>query len=78
MSLAQPGTSHGCGEVSTHRADSGDGATGASAPAQAGAAPPTRSVHTANFPALLDQLGISLLVTTGRTEFLVSSVRRNN
>src|SRR5947209_7075231 len=35
--------------------------------------PPLRSVHTSNFPELLDQLGISLLVTTyqaGKVVFL--------
>ena len=72
MSLAQPTTSHGCGEVSTHLADSGNGATGPPAPAQAGAAPPLRSVHTSNYPALLDRLGISLLVTTYQAGKLVA------
>ena len=33
--------------------------------------PPLRSVHTSNFPAILDQLGISLLVTTYQAGKLV-------
>ena len=34
-------------------------------------APPLRSVHTSNFPALLDQLGVSVLVTTYQAGKLV-------
>ncbi len=48
-----------------------DGTTGPPAAAETSAAPPLRSVHTTNFPALLDQLGISLLVTTYQAGKLV-------
>jgi uncharacterized protein (TIGR03032 family) len=40
-------------------------------PAEAGAPPPLRSVHTPNLPQLFDQLGISLLVTTYQAGKLV-------
>jgi len=48
-----------------------DGTTGPPAAAETSAVPPLRSVHTTNFPALLDQLGISLLVTTYQAGKLV-------
>src|SRR5262245_8235821 len=35
------------------------------------APPPLRSVHTSNFPAILDRLGISLVVSTYQTGHLV-------
>ena len=69
--VARQVTSLGCAEASAHPADSSDGTTGPPAAAETGAAPPLRSVHTTNFPALLDQLGISLLVTTYQAGKLV-------
>src|SRR5271157_3171227 len=71
MSLSRQVASPGCGEASAHPADRSDGTNGSPAPAETGAAPPLRSVHTTNFPALLDQLGISLLVTTYQAGKLV-------
>src|SRR5262245_31027203 len=72
MSLSQLEACHGSSEASAHQSDNGDGTTRPSAPAKAGAAPPLRSVHTSNFPALLDRLGISLLVTTYQAGKLVA------
>jgi len=40
-------------------------------PPQTGALAPLRAVHTPNFPALLRQLGVSLLVTTYQAGKLV-------
>ena len=71
MSLSRQVASPGCAEASAHPADRSDGTNGPPAPAETGAAPPLRSVHTTNFPALLDQLGISLLVTTYQAGKLV-------
>src|SRR5208337_902298 len=48
-----------------------DGTTGPPAAAETSAAPPLRAVHTTNFPALLRQLGASLLVTTYQAGKLV-------
>jgi uncharacterized protein (TIGR03032 family) len=58
-------------EALAHREDRSDGTSGPPAAAETSAAPPLRSVHTTNFPILLDQLGISLLVTTYQTGKLV-------
>lgn len=44
---------------------------GGPTPGEAAAPPPLRSVHTTNFPALLDRLGASLLVTTYQAGKLV-------
>src|SRR5271157_2304233 len=71
MSLSRQVASPGCGEASAHPADRSDGTNGSPAPAETGAVPLLRSVHTTNFPALLDQLGISLLVTTYQAGKLV-------
>ena len=71
MSLSRQVASPGCAEASAHPADRSDGTNGPPAAAETGAAPPLRSVHTTNFPALLDQLGISLLVTTYQAGKLV-------
>ena len=71
MSLSRQVACRGCAEASAHPADRSDGTTGPPAAAETGAAPPLRSVHTTNFPALLDQLGISLLVTTYQAGKLV-------
>ena len=71
MSLSRLVASPGCAEASAYPADRSDGTNGPPAPAETGAAPPLRSVHTTNFPALLDQLGISLLVTTYQAGKLV-------
>ncbi len=48
----------------------GPGQPPSAAPSE-GPSAPLRSVHSANFPDLLDQLGISLLITTYRTGKLV-------
>ena len=71
MSLSCQVASPGCAEASAHPADRSDGTNGPPAPAETSAAPPLRSVYTTNFPALLDQLGISLLVTTYQAGKLV-------
>ena len=71
MSLSRQVACRGCVEASAHPADRGDGTTEPPAPAETSSAPPLRSVHTTNFPALLDQLGISLLVTTYQAGKLV-------
>ena len=71
MSLARQVAYPGCAEASAHPADPSDGTNGSPAAAETSAAPPLRSVHTTNFPALLDQLGISLLVTTYQAGKLV-------
>src|SRR5271157_478982 len=71
MSLSHQVACRGCAEVAAHPADRSDGTNGPPAAAETGAAPPLRSVHTTNFPALLDQLGISLLVTTYQAGKLV-------
>ena len=64
MSLSHQIACCGYAEALAHREDRSDGTSGPPAAAETGAVPPLRSVHTTNFPALLDQLGISLLVTT--------------
>jgi uncharacterized protein (TIGR03032 family) len=64
MLRTHPGACREYSEASAHRSGNGDGATGPSAPAEAGAAPVLRAVHTPDFPALLRRLGTSLLVTT--------------
>jgi uncharacterized protein (TIGR03032 family) len=71
MTLTYPNAGRGSSEASAHRSDNGDGTTGPSAPAEAGAAPSLRAVHTPNFPALLRRLGASLLVTTYQAGKLV-------
>ena len=71
MLRTHPGACREYSEVSAHRSDNGDGATGRSAPAEAGAAPSLRAVHTPNFPGLLLRLGASLLVTTYQAGKLV-------
>jgi hypothetical protein len=70
MSLSRQVACRGYAEASAHPADRSEETTGPPAAAETGAAP-LRSVHTANFPALLDQLGISLLVTTYQAGKLV-------
>ena len=71
MSLSRQVACPGGAEASAHPADRSDGTNGPPAAAETGAAPPLRSVHTTNFPALLDQLGVSLLVTTYQAGKLV-------
>jgi uncharacterized protein (TIGR03032 family) len=71
MSLSRRVASPGGAEASAHPADHGDGTNGPPTPTETSAAPPLRSVHTTNFPALLDQLGISLLLTTYQAGKLV-------
>ena len=71
MSLSRLVASPGGAEESAHPSDRSDGTAGPPDAAETGAAPPLRSVHTTNFPALLDQLGISLLVTTYQAGKLV-------
>jgi hypothetical protein len=72
MSLTHPVARRGFSEASAHRSNNGDGTTGPSAPAEAGAAPSLRAVHTPNFPGLLLRLGASLLVTTYQAGKLVT------
>jgi len=71
MSLSRQVACRGCAEASDHPADRRDGTNGPPAAAETSAAAPLRSVHTSNFPALLDRLGISLLVTTYQAGKLV-------
>src|SRR4051812_3620675 len=71
MSLSRMVASPGGAEASAHPSERSDGTAGPPDAAETGAAPPLRSVHTTNFPALLDQLGISLLVTTYQAGKLV-------
>jgi len=71
MSLSRQVACRGCAEASDHPADRRDGTNGPPAAAETSAAAPLRSVHTSNFPALLDQLGISLPVTTYQAGKLV-------
>ena len=71
MSLSRQVACRGYAEALAHPAHSSEETTGPPAAAETSAAPPLRSVHTTNFPALLDQLGISLLVTTYQAGKLV-------
>ena len=71
MSLSRQVACRGYAEASAHPADRSEETTGPPAAAETSAVPPLRSVRTANFPALLDQLGISLLVTTYQAGKLV-------
>ena len=71
MLRTQPSACREYSEASVHRSGNGDATTGPSTSAEAGAAPSLRAVHTPNFPALLRQLGASLLVTTYQAGKLV-------
>ena len=59
MSLSRLVASPGGAEASAHPSDRSDGTAGPPDAAETGAAPPLRSVHTSNFPAILQELGIS-------------------
>jgi hypothetical protein len=71
MSLTHPDACREHSETSVHQSNNGDRTTGPSAPAEAATAPSLRAVHTTNFPAILRQLGASLLVTTYQAGKLV-------
>ena len=53
MSHTHPSARREYSEASAHRSGNGDGTTGPSASAAAGAAPSLRAVHTPNFPGLI-------------------------
>jgi len=71
MSFSRQVAYRGCAEASAQPLETSDGTTGPPAPAETSAAMPLRAVHTPNFPALLRQLGASLLVTTSQAGKLV-------
>ena len=70
MSLSGQVACRGCVEASAQPSETSDGTTGPPAPAETSAARRC-AVHTPNFPALLRQLGASLLVTTYQAGKLV-------
>jgi uncharacterized protein (TIGR03032 family) len=71
MSLSHQAACYGHTEALAIPAERSDRTSTLPAGAETGTAPLLRSVHTTNFPALLDQLGISLLVTTYQAGKLV-------
>jgi len=71
MSFSRQVAYRGCAEASAQPSETSDGTTEPPAPAETSAALPLRAVRTPNFPALLRQLGISLLVTTYQAGKLV-------